>query len=127
MPMSFTSGTGQTGLSFTETGNPRAGAGVGEVGGQESNSGLSGLSICSVYYRSMSRRRLTMILEFKEIQAQNIDLGVQIQRRIIRGGHQGSEDKQYLGKCQALEYRKVQSSRGGKERSKRGVKEQPVR
>lgn len=40
MPMSFTSGTGQMGLSFTETGNPTAGAGVREVGGQESNSGL---------------------------------------------------------------------------------------
>ena len=80
-----------------------------------------------LYYRSMSRGRLTTILEFKEIQTQNIDLGVQIQRRIIRGGHQGGEDIQYLGKRQALEYHKVQRSRGWKERSKRGVKEQPVR
>lgn len=40
MPMSFTSGTGQTGLSFTKIGNPTAGAGVGEAGGQESSSGL---------------------------------------------------------------------------------------
>ena len=38
--MSFTSGTGQMGLSFTEIGNPTTEAGVSEVGGQESNSGL---------------------------------------------------------------------------------------
>ena len=65
----------------------------------------------------MSRRRLTTILEFQEIQTQNTDLGVTDRRR-TRGGHQGSEDnKQYLGKHQALEYHKVQRSRGGEERS----------
>ena len=43
--MSLTSGTGQTGLSFTAIGNPTAGAGVGEVGGQESSPGFSTCSI----------------------------------------------------------------------------------
>ena len=88
MPMSFTSGTGQMGLSFTEIGNPTAEAGVSEVGGR------SGVQFWTspyalVYYRSMSRRRLTMILEFQEIQTQNIDLGVTDTRRRTRGGHQG--------------------------------------
>lgn len=103
------------GLSFTETGNPTAGAGVREVGGQESNSDFSK---CSAYYRSVSRRRADYHSGVPEIQTQNTDLGVTDTRRRTRGGHQGSEDnKQYLGKHQALEYHKVQRSRGGEERS----------
>ena len=45
MPMGFTSGAAQTGLSSTAMGNPTAGAGVGEAGGQESSPGLSTCSI----------------------------------------------------------------------------------
>ena len=86
MPMSFTSGTGQMGLSFTN--RKSYSRSRGQRGGR------SGVQFWTspyafVYYRSKSRRRLTTILEFQEIQTQNIDLGVTDTRRRTRGGHQG--------------------------------------
>ena len=56
MPMGFTSGAAQTGLSSTAMGNPTAGAGVGEAGGQESSPGLSTCSITDLHQGGGWRR-----------------------------------------------------------------------